>query len=519
VSAPQPAEREITKVRDLLRLLSSARQVYALYPTAHPKRAEAARELRDLVLQLREAKGGGHPVLFLSDGSFYFGPTLLAWESLTLYRLAQSMSEAGVQSLEFRPNPSEADMDALVRLLTGDDRAKDALVSVAVNRAGPGTAPEEIESGLAELLRNYAVGLELLRQTAARLLAGRPADMDATVRLTEHLADLISADTAQALLLTTVKSYDEYTYHHMVNVCILSLAIARASGLSKDQAVVLGIGGLLHDVGKVKVPQDILQHDGALNEEQWRLIQRHPVDGAGLVLVTSRSAYHPAVATVLEHHSAFDGSGYPRLSGRRAPALSSRIVAVADCFDAITSKRSYRKPEERRQALSLIQAGAGRSFDPRVVRTFVRLMGIFPVGSVVQLSTGEVGVVVRNHERLLARPTVRLVLDAHGNASEPTEVDLSDEVPGGEFRWAVRRSLDPADVGIDMLSLLASGRLDLPVPAEASPGGLIHEPTPNEEPPPGYVDVHDEVVAGVPDLPVDPDAAPPIPDCPPPIPD
>jgi HD-GYP domain-containing protein (c-di-GMP phosphodiesterase class II) len=494
----------------MLRALSSARQVYALYPDGHPKRREAAQELLAIVHQLRDAKGGGHPVLFVSEGNFYYGPTLLAWESLTLYRLAQAMNEAGVQSLEFLPNPTEADTDALVRILVGDERGRDALVAVAVNRAGPGSRPEEFRRGIAELLRNYAAGLELLRQTAARLLAGRPADMDATVRLTEHLADLIAADTAQALLLTTIKSYDEYTYHHMVNVCILSLAIARASGLSKDQAVALGIGGLLHDVGKVRVPQEILQHDGALDEEQWRLIQRHPVDGAGLVLVTSRNAFHPAVATVLEHHAAFDGSGYPRLSGRRAPSLASRIVSVADCFDAITSKRSYRKPEERRQALSLIQAGAGRSFDPRVVRTFVRLMGIFPVGSLVQISTGEVGVVVRNHDRLLARPTIRLVLDAHGNAAEPVELDLAEQRPDGSFRWAVTRSLDPVDVGIDMLPLLASGRLDSP-PA-ATPPGLVHEPAPSETPPPGYVDAHDEVNAALPDLPVDRDAAPPMPD-------
>src|SRR5581483_1122457 len=239
VSTQTGSEPEIAKAREMRRALSSARQVYALYPDGHPKRREAAQELLSLVLELREAKGGGHPVLFVSEGNFYYGTTLLAWESLTLYRLAQAMGDAGVQSLEFLPNPTEADTDALVRLLTGDERGRDVLVAVAVNRAGPSSRPEELQRGIAELLRNYAVGLELLRETAARLLAGRPADMDATVRLTEHLADLIAADTAQALLLTTIKSYDEYTYHHMVNVCILSLAIARASGLSKDQAVVL----------------------------------------------------------------------------------------------------------------------------------------------------------------------------------------------------------------------------------------------------------------------------------------
>jgi HD-GYP domain-containing protein (c-di-GMP phosphodiesterase class II) len=400
---------------------------------------------------------------------------------------------------------SEADTDALLRLLTGVPDARTELATVGVNRAGPAAPDTSAETGMTEMLRSYAAGLDLLRQTAARLLAGRPADLDATVRLTEHLADLIASDPAQALLLTTVKSYDEYTYHHMVNVCCLSLALARAIGLSRDQAVVLGIGGLLHDVGKVNVPAEILQHDGTLDEEQWRLIQRHPVDGAGLVLITTRNAYHPAVATVLEHHAAFDGSGYPTLAGRRSPSLAARIVAVADCFDAITSKRAYRKPEERRQALSLLQAGAGRAFDPRVVRTFVRMIGIFPVGSLVQLATGEIGVVVRNHERLLARPIVRMVMDAKGGAMDSVEVDLSGTDPGGEFVHTIRRSVDPLEVGVDMLALLASSRFDIPPPDDTGPG-LVHEPAPTEAPPEGYVEAHDDFA--LPDLPVDSEGGP-----------
>ena len=505
MSVAHPGDREVQAARDLLRALSSARQVYALYPAAHPRRVEAATQLRDLALRLRE-EAASDPVVFVSAGNFYLGPVLLAWESLTLYRLAETLGEAGVQSLELLPRPAVSDMDGLVRLIVGESSST-ALGAVAVNRAGPATAADAIASGLGELLKSYAVGLDLLRETAARLLAGRPADLDATVRLTGHLADLIASDPAQALLLTTVKSYDEYTFHHMINVCILALAVARAVGLSRDQSVALGIGGLLHDVGKVKVPQEILTHDGALDEEQWRLVQRHPVDGAGLVLITSRNAYHPAVATVLEHHAAYDGSGYPTLSGRRVPALASRIVTVVDCFDAMTSKRSYRKPEERRQALNILQAGAGRAFDPRVVRTFVRLMGLFPVGSLVQLNTGEVAAVVRNHERLLARPTVRLLIDAPGNQCEPEERDLAAQDREGGFRWSVRRSVDPAEVGIDMLSLLASGRLDVPPPPESGPG-LIHEPAPGEVPPAGYVDAHAERQPDLEDLPIDQDAGP-----------
>ncbi len=444
MSVRAPSDSEIRFARDLLRTLSSTRQFYTLYPSGHPKREEAARDLCDAVHRLRDARGGA-VVLFVSERNFYLGPMLLAWESLTHHRLAASLEEAGVQSIEFLDGVDEVEADALMRLVAGEP--------------------------------------------AARLLAGRPADLDATVRLTEHLADLIADDPAQALLLTTVKSSDEYTYHHMVNVCILSLALARAIGLSHEQSIALGIGGLLHDVGKVKVPRDVLQHDGLLNEEQWRLIQRHPVDGAGLVAVTTRDPLHPAVSVVLEHHAAFDGSGYPSLSGRRVASLPSRIVSVADSFDAITSKRSYRKPEERRQALAILQTGAGRSFDPRVVRTFVRLVGLFPVGSLVQLSTGEVGVVVRNHEHALGRPTIRLVLDAQGSAADATEIDLSEKLPDGAFRWSVVRTIDPVEMGIDMLSILASGQLDVPIPADEGPG-LVHEPAPGEIPPPGYVDTH-----------------------------
>ncbi len=491
MSGRQLSSAEVQAGRELLRALATARQVYALYPAEHPKRIEAVAEARDLVLRLREATPGD-PVLFASAGNFYLGPVLLAWESLTLHRLAESMTEAGIQSLEFLPTPADADLDGLVRALVGEPHGE--LRSVGVNRAGR-AVPPEVATGLSEMLRDYGAGLELLRETAARLLAGRPADMDATVRLTEQLADLIASDPSQALLLTTVKSYDEHTFHHMVNVCILSLGLARAVGLPREQAIALGIGGLLHDIGKVKVPQEILNQDGPLDEEQWRVVRQHPVDGAGLVLITSQDAYHPAIATVLEHHAAFDGSGYPALSGRRVPALPSRIVAVADCFDAMTSKRPYRKAEERRQALNILQTGAGRAFDPRVVRAFMRFIGLFPVGSLVQLTSGEVAVVVQNHERLLARPIVRLVLDATGSQCDPDERDLSERAADDRFRWSVGRSVDPVEVGIDMLSMLASGRLDIPPPPETGPG-LVHEPSPGEVPPPGFDPNEPPAIAG-----------------------
>lgn len=501
----------VGEIRGFLRALASARQVYGLYGADHPNRAELARRLLTHAQRLREALGRD-PVVFTARRRFYLERTLLAWESLTLHRLAEAFEAAGVESVEILPHTTEDDMDALARLLTGEPEARAALTGVRINRAGPGIDEEE-GLGLAEMLNSYAAGLELLRDTAARLLAGQPADMDATRRLMEHLADQVAADPAQALMLTTVKSYDEYTYHHMVNVCILSLALGQVLGLHRDQVLSLGTGGLLHDVGKVRVPREILQHGGPLSEEQWRVIRRHPVDGAGLLYLTSRNLFHPSVTVVLEHHVAYDRSGYPSLSGRREPSPPARIVSVVDCFDAVTSKRSYRKPEERRQALNLLQAGAGRGYDPRIVRAFIRMVGIFPVGSLVQLSSGGVGVVIRNHARLLAHPTVRLLLDANGDPCDPEEVDLSEVDVDGTPSVRVQRSIDPAELGIDMLTLISSGQLEgFPPPQEAGPG-LVHEPSPGERPPSGFADdtdVSEHHDVGATPVRVDPEVAPPF---------
>jgi hypothetical protein len=286
-----------------------------------------------------------------------------------------------------------------------------------------------------------------------------------------------------------VRSHDEYTYYHMLNVCLLSVALGYAVGLRPDQILALGMGALLHDVGKLNVPVEVLQHVGALSADQWRMIQRHPVEGAGLIFGTGGNLAQLTAAIVLEHHAAYDLTGYPALPGRDHPSLPSRMVAVADCFDAVTTTRPYRRAEERRQALNILLTGAGRGYDPRVVRTFVRLQGLFPVGSLVRLTNGAVGVVVRNHETLLSRPRVRIMLDSTGTPCTPFELDLAETHGDGAFRWDVERSMDPTELGIDMTSLILSGELEAaPITTGPQPG-LVHEPAHGEEPPPDYEDI------------------------------
>ena len=492
MSTDQPSQRALAVMRPLLRTLSSARQVYALYPAGHPNRLEVIRNLLALVRDLQDASDEP-PVIFATRHSFYLGASLLARESLSLFRLVESFERSGIEAVELLPGVAEDDIDALILMILGEAPLRELVGGVAINRLSP-VAAQPIQMDLTELRRAYASGLEVLRETAMRVAAGEAVDLDGATSAVEQLADEVMHDPAHALLLTTIKSYDEYTYYHMVNVALLSIAMGQAIGLRRDQIISLGLGGLLHDVGKIELPEDVLLHVGKLSEEQWRLIQQHPVNGAGMIFGTANGLYHPAATIVLEHHAAYDLSGYPPLSHRPLPSLPARLVSVADCFDAVTSKRAYRAAAERRQALQILESGSGKGFDPKLVRLFVAMLGLFPVGSLVQLDTGEIGLVVRNHDSLLARPVVLVVLDAAGNPTDGEERDLSLRTADDEFRWTVERSLDPDEVGIDVMAYLTTGELE--ASGTGGGAGLVHEPSYGEHLPPGYVDTHNDPATG-----------------------
>lgn len=485
----------------LLRELATACQAAALYPAGHPHRTELGVRLATQVTALRDAVGRD-PTLFADRSGFYLDTTLLVHESLTLGRLAESMADAGLESLTFTPHTSAHDLDALVELLHGErDRSNLGGVKVNAVRASDDDTPPW-RRRMADLRRAYSAGVGVLRESSARAARGEAIDLDVADRVVGQIADDVSRDPGYGLLLSAVKSYDEYTYIHMVNVCVMSVALGQVIGLRPDQVRVLGVGALLHDIGKVFVPGDVLHAPGTLDEEQWRLVQRHPVDGAGLFFATGPGLYHPAASILLEHHAAYDASGYPTLHGH-GPSVPSRLVAVADSFDAITSKRSYREPLGRHKAMEILRAGAGHHLDPAAVRAFGGLLGDHPIGSVVRLDSGETAVVVRQHDQHPGQPTVLVLLDRTGTPGEVEERDLAVADSGVVDR------VDAAEVDIDITRFILEGEVHQASRA-GDPGGLVHEPSPGEEMPDGYTPTHDHHDGHRIDGVVDPDIAPAI---------
>ena len=492
----------------LIRALTAARQAATLYPLGHPERRTHGTGIADIARRLAAESDDAHVVVFVDRGSFYLGTTLLPRESLGLGRFAADLEQLGIESMLFGPQVAADDVDMLVEILAGQAPLRTELGAIRLNAVRPRRDDlQPWQRRLADLRRSYAAGIGTLRSTAQQVAAGQPLDLDSATSVVDQLYDEVELEPGYSLLLTAVKSYDEYTYFHMVNVCMLSVALGQAIGLRRDQVMVLGLGGLLHDIGKVYLPPDVLNGTGRLDEEQWRLVQRHPVDGAGMLLATGPGLYHPAASVLLEHHAAYDRSGYPPLHDH-GPSVPSRLVAVADCFDAVTSKRSYREALDRHRALDLLGFAAGSGLDPHAVTAFQALLGRFPVGSLVRLSSGEVAVIVRQHEQLIERPTVLVLFDASDSPVQVEERDLSVAAPHGP---KVVARLDPQAYGVDLSRFVVSGEVQATGEGGDTAGGLVHEPSPGEATPEGYVDSHAEQehthrIDGRPD----PDVAPPI---------
>jgi putative nucleotidyltransferase with HDIG domain len=208
-----------------------------------------------------------------------------------------------------------------------------------------------------------------------------------------------------------MRNYDNYTFTHMVNVSILAMAQARAVGIDGKLLREFGISALMHDIGKVRTPKEILNKPDKLTDEEFAIMRRHVVDGAEIL---RRTPEMPVLAPVVafEHHLRLDGSGYPRAVTRESLNLGSMLCAIADVYDAMRSQRVYQQAHPTDRILAVLKRNEGAQLDQNLVRRFVQLLGIYPPGNLVRLSTGEVAVVLRVHAPDPHRPRVRVLFSA-----------------------------------------------------------------------------------------------------------
>jgi HD-GYP domain-containing protein (c-di-GMP phosphodiesterase class II) len=302
--------------------------------------------------------------------------------------------------------------------------------------------------------RTYAQSVAATRDLMTSVRMGASPNIKKIKRVVQGIVDQVLNEETSLIGLTTIRDYDEYTFTHSVNVCIFSVALGKRLGLSKLQLYDLGMAALFHDIGKSRVPSEVLNKTGALADDEWRLIASHPWFGV-LSLFQVRGAQelpYRSIVVAFEHHMKRDLTGYPRPIRERQMSIFSKIVAIADGFDAATSRRSYQTvPFSPAQVMMEMRDNPRRGMDPVIVKAFINLTGIYPVGTLVILDTFELGVVhaVNPLQDMLSRPIVRVITDPQGNMMHPGElVDLADRNADGQFLRTIIKTENPEKHGI-----------------------------------------------------------------------
>jgi len=313
---------------------------------------------------------------------------------------------------------------------------------------------EDVERQKEAAKRTYARSVAVTKEVINSIRMGRTANVKKVKRAVQAIVDQVLNNEASLVGLTTLRDYDEYTFTHSVNVTIFSVALGRKLGFSKLQLYDLGLAALFHDVGKARVPLEVLNKQGGLSDEEWRIMTAHP--WLGVLTLFGLRGYgeipYRGMIVAYEHHMKTDLTGYPKSIRPRELSIFSKIVAVADGFDAATSRRVYQTvPIEPDQVLKEMWENPRRGYDPVVVKAFINLIGIYPVGTCVILDTYEVAIVHAANPDVteVHRPVVRIVVSPDGALQHETSLaDLAQRDAQGSYPRSIVKVTDPRKYGI-----------------------------------------------------------------------
>jgi HD-GYP domain-containing protein (c-di-GMP phosphodiesterase class II) len=236
-------------------------------------------------------------------------------------------------------------------------------------------------------------------------------------------------------------------------VALLAIRLGERLRMDQKELMVLAEAALLHDVGKTRIPVEILTKAGRPTEPEWRTIRRHPLIGAEILSQLEGLAPLTPVAA-LEHHVDFDGGGYPHLGEGRRPHAISQIVSVVDVYESVTGARSYRDPATPDQACLILARMAGEKLNPALVKAFVSVVTFFPVGTVIRTTRGELGVVIETHDDDALHPRIVIVEPGASDTGAGLQCDLRERDDRGAFRRDVLESVSSADHGVDVPAIL-----------------------------------------------------------------
>jgi putative nucleotidyltransferase with HDIG domain len=442
---------------ELLRRLAASLRSAQLYSQGHPLIARNLDSLVDVVAALHTISPA--IVVGIVGDELIVGDTPVS-QAGTLAPLIRRLRQLGIERITIERGVERRELDLLTTFVSSARMDGDqvppfpAMSNIRVGRVTAEERTAEKPSDMTAFRQMYDRAVQSAEQvweSARTEQRPDPAEARGTV---DALAEAVAENRPALLALTALREYDNYTFTHMVNVSILTMAQARALGVEGPLLREFGLAGLMHDIGKVKTPLEILNKAETLTPGEFDILKRHPVDGAEILRATPDI---PALAPVVafEHHLRLDGSGYPSPVSRRDLNLATRLCSIADVYDAMRSQRVYQGSFPTDRIMAVLRRKDGQHFDEHLVRRFAQLLGVYPVGTVVRLNTSEIAMVVDIHAPDPFRPQVRLLFDRHGaRLAHPLILNLWESAGGDGVAATVTEVVDPMSIGIDPLALL-----------------------------------------------------------------
>jgi putative nucleotidyltransferase with HDIG domain len=334
-----------------------------------------------------------------------------------------------------------------------NDKAVQPVEVMQADKAGPIVQRVAVAQEAARAIKICAKSKQAVTSMFKEARMGKALNSDDALPIVEEISASVMRNPGALIGLARLKNKDDYTYMHSVAVCALMVSLARQLGLNDEQIRQAGLAGLLHDVGKMAIPLSILNKPGKLTDKEFEAVKNHPVEGHKMLLEGSGIS-EAALDVCLHHHEKVDGSGYPERITDAQISLFAKMGAVCDVYDAITSNRPYKSGWEPAESLRKMAEWSNGHFDPAIFHAFVKVIGIYPLGSLVRLESGHLGVTVEQTAKSLLTPVVKVFFSIKSNTRIPPEMlDLSK--PGCKDKIVSHEN--PAKWGIGDIHELWSG--------------------------------------------------------------
>jgi putative nucleotidyltransferase with HDIG domain len=447
----------------LVKALMSLRGLTAMYPAGHPAIEQKVSLLEEAARRHLRTR----PVLAIDiiHGMAHLDGVPFRNDTDAQAQMLAELTDLGVDSIHILPGVSRRELHEVAEFLAQlreppAGRAIDAQLAdrgvrhVSLGRLVPLDTRWQAalwpDAPAGPLDPAYAESLARTERTFDDATVGREMNVGSVRQVVELLIRKVAGSSAALGQILSVKLYENLTYCHSVNVATLSLLIGKQIGLGPSAIGALGEAALLHDIGKTRIPLDVLRKPGALDRQERGVMQAHTTLGAEILVdVDGLRPLTPTVA--LEHHRSVDGAGYPDLGEQIVPHLLSQIVSVADIYEAITGARSYQAPATPEQACLVLARLAGTKLNTALVKAFISGVSFFPIGSIVRTSRDEMGIVIRTNPCEPLHPVLARLTCEY--ARLPGEIDTSERDGTGAYRRHVTETVVPS-VPIDLTLLL-----------------------------------------------------------------